>query len=201
MTFEDIQHHLAPENIGQAPIPVKLSILLLLFMVVIGTGLFYDTKDQLALLEQHEKKEIKLKSEFKIKANKAAKLEMFKQQLDKMKVSFGALLRQLPEKTDVESLLVDVSQTGLASGLKVKKFRPDIEKKKIFYAELPIILEVSGSFHQLASFISGIAALPRIVTIHDLKLAPITNTDHKSQNKLKMSAIAKTYRYLQGGEQ
>lgn len=201
MTFEDIQHHLAPENIGQAPIPVKLSILLLLFMVVIGTGLFYDTKDQLALLEQHEKKEIKLKSEFKIKANKAAKLEMFKQQLDKMKVSFGALLRQLPEKTDVESLLVDVSQTGLASGLKVKKFRPDIEKKKIFYAELPIILEVSGSFHQLASFISGIAALPRIVTIHDLKLAPITNTDHKSQNKLNMSAIAKTYRYLQGGEQ
>jgi type IV pilus assembly protein PilO len=201
MTFEDIQHHLASENIGQAPISVKLSILLLIFMTVIGTGLFYDTNDQLVQLEQHEKKEIKLKSEFKIKANKAAKLEIFKQQLDKMQVSFGALLRQLPEKTEVESLLVDVSQTGLASGLEIKKFKPDTEKKKIFYAELPIILEVSGSFHQLASFISGIAALPRIVTIHDLKLSPITNENNRSHNKLSMSAIAKTYRYLQEDEQ
>jgi|TARA_B110000977_G_C11048747_1_gene481540 type IV pilus assembly protein PilO len=201
MTFEDIQHHLAPENIGQAPISVKLSILLLIFMAVIGTGLFYDTNDQFIQLEQHEKKEIKLKGEFKIKANKAAKLEIFKQQLEKMQVSFGALLRQLPEKTDVESLLVDISQTGLASGLEIKKFKPDIEKKKIFYAELPIILEVSGSFHQLASFISGIAALPRIVTIHDLKLSPITNEDNTSHNKLSMSAIAKTYRYLQEDEQ
>jgi type IV pilus assembly protein PilO len=119
-----------------------------------------------------------------------------------MEASFGALLRQLPSTTEVESLLVDVSQTGLASGLEVKKFKPSAEEKKGFYAELPIALEVSGSFHQLATFISGIAALPRIVTISDMRLEPF-NTKEKisSSGKLKMSATAKTYRYLQEDEQ
>ncbi len=201
MNFEEIQHHLEPENIGRAPISVKLSILLLIFMVVIGLGLYYDTTDQLTRLEQHERKENELKDEFKIKANRAAKLELYKEQLADMRASFGALLRQLPEKTDIESLLVDVSQTGLASGLEIKKFKPGTEEKKSFYAELPITLEVSGSFHQLASFISGIAALPRIVTISNLKLTPIISKENTSQNKLSMSATAKTYRYLQEDEQ
>jgi type IV pilus assembly protein PilO len=201
MNFEEIQHHLEPENIGRAPLSVKLSILLLIFVVVIGLGLYYDTKDQLTQLERHEKKETELKDVFKIKANRAAKLELYKEQLAEMRISFGALLRQLPEKTDVESLLVDVSQTGLASGLEIKRFKPSAEEKKGFYAELPITLEVSGSFHQLASFISGIAALPRIVTISNLKLTPIENKDNTSQSILGMSAIAKTYRYLQEDEQ
>jgi type IV pilus assembly protein PilO len=117
-----------------------------------------------------------------------------------MEASFGALLRQLPETTEVESLLVDVSQTGLASGLEIKKFKPSAEEKKGFYAELPIALEVSGSYHQLATFISGIAALPRIVTISDLKLEPFDKEEEDSA-KLKMSATAKTYRYLQEDEQ
>ena len=111
-----------------------------------------------------------------------------------------ALLRQLPETTEVESLLVDVSQTGLAAGLEVKKFKPSAEEKKGFYAELPISLEVSGSYHQLATFISGIAALPRIVTISNMKLEPFDEKDTAS-SKLKMSATAKTYRYLQEDEQ
>jgi type IV pilus assembly protein PilO len=119
-----------------------------------------------------------------------------------MEASFGALLRQLPETTEVESLLVDVSQTGLAAGLEVKKFKPSEEEKKGFYAELPIALEVSGSFHQLATFISGLAALPRIVTISDMKLSPFSKSgDGASQGKLNMSATAKTYRYLQEDEQ
>jgi len=201
MNFEDIQHYLEPENIGRAPISLKLSILLLIFMIVIGLGLFYDTNDQLAQLEKHERKENELKDEFRIKANRAAKLNLYKEQLADMRVSFGTLLRQLPEKTNVESLLVDVSQTGLASGLEVKKFKPGVEEKKGFYAELPIALEVSGSFHQLASFISGIAALPRIVTINNLKLSPIVSKNNASQSKLSMSATAKTYRYLQEDEQ
>jgi type IV pilus assembly protein PilO len=201
MNFEEIQHYLEPENIGRAPISLKLSILLLIFMIVIGLGLFYDTNDQLAQLEKHERKENELKDEFRIKANRAAKLNLYKEQLADMRVSFGTLLRQLPEKTDVESLLVDVSQTGLASGLEVKKFKPGVEEKKGFYAELPIALEVSGSFHQLASFISGIAALPRIVTISNLKLSPIVSKNNTSQSKLSMSATAKTYRYLQEDEQ
>jgi type IV pilus assembly protein PilO len=201
MNFEEIQHYLEPENIGRAPISLKLSILLLIFMIVIGLGLFYDTNDQLAQLEKHERKENELKDEFRIKANRAAKLNLYKEQLADMRVSFGTLLRQLPEKTDVESLLVDISQTGLASGLEVKKFKPGVEEKKGFYAELPIALEVSGSFHQLASFISGIAALPRIVTISNLKLSPIVSKNNTSQSKLSMSATAKTYRYLQEDEQ
>jgi type IV pilus assembly protein PilO len=201
MNFEEIQHYLEPENIGRAPISLKLSILLLIFMIVIGLGLFYDTNDQLVELEKHERKENELKDEFRIKANRAAKLSLYKEQLADMRVSFGTLLRQLPEKTDVESLLVDVSQTGLASGLEVKKFKPGVEEKKGFYAELPIALEVSGSFHQLASFISGIAALPRIVTISNLKLSPIVSKNNTSQSKLSMSATAKTYRYLQEDEQ
>ena len=123
-----------------------------------------------------------------------------------MRASFGALLRQLPEKTDVESLLVDVSQTGLASGLEIKRFKPSAEEKKGFYAELPIALEVTGTYHQFASFISGIAALPRIVTISGLKLEPYKDKGAKSDEidisgKLKMSATAKTYRYLQEDEQ
>lgn len=201
MNFEEIQHHLEPENIGRAPLSVKLSILVLIFVAVIGLGLYFDTKDQFTQLERHEKKEIELRGEFKLKADRAAKLELYKVQLAEMRISFGALLRQLPEKTDVESLLVDVSQTGLASGLEIKRFKPSAEEKKGFYAELPITLEVTGSFHQLASFISGIAALPRIVTISNLELTPISSKDNTSQDKLSMSATAKTYRYLQENEQ
>jgi len=153
------------------------------------------------VVERHEKKEFELKEEFKVKADQAAKLELYKEQLAEMEASFGALLRQLPETTEVESLLVDVSQTGLAAGLEIKRFKPSSEEKKGFYAELPIALEVSGSYHQLATFISGIAALPRIVTISDMKLEPVEKEEESSSAKLKMSATAKTYRYLQEDEQ
>jgi type IV pilus assembly protein PilO len=166
--------------------------------------LYFDTQEQLVTLEKFQKIELELKEEFKIKAAQSAKLELYKEQLAEMRASFGALLRQLPETTEVESLLVDVSQTGLASGLEVKKFRPSAEQKKGFYAELPIAIEVVGSYHQLATFISGLAALPRIVTISDLKLEPQkkkSSDKAASSKKLIMSATAKTYRYLQEDEQ
>ena len=200
MTFDELQHHLELENIGTAPMSIKIGVYAVLFVLVIAAGIYFDTQNQLKVLEGHEKKEVELKNEFKIKAERAAKLELYKEQLAEMEASFGALLRQLPETTEVESLLVDVSQTGLAAGLEIKKFKPSAEEKKGFYAELPISLEVSGSFHQLATFISGIAALPRIVTISDMKLEPF-NKDDLTSAKLKMSATAKTYRYLQEDEQ
>ena len=197
MNWDDIQHHLEPDNIGTAPIGIKLGVFIILFVIIIAAGIYFDTQDQLKVLERHEKKEIELKEEFKIKAGQAAKLELYKEQLAEMEASFGALLRQLPETTEVESLLIDVSQTGLASGLEVKKFKPSAEEKKGFYAELPISLEVSGSYHQLATFISGIASLPRIVTISEMKLEAFDKKeDISTSGKLKMSAIAKTYRYL-----
>ena len=200
MKWDDIQHHLEPDNIGNAPTAIKMGVFVTLFVLIIAAGIYFDTQEQLRVLENHEKKEVELKNIFKAKADRAAKLELYKEQLDEMEASFGALLRQLPETTEVESLLVDVSQTGLAAGLEIKKFRPSSEEKKGFYAELPITLEVSGSFHQLATFISGLAALPRIVTISDMKLVPFKKNDPNS-GKLKMSATAKTYRYLQEDEQ
>ena len=202
MNWDDIQHHLEPDNIGSAPMGIKLGVFITLFVMIIAAGIYFDTQDQLKVLERHERKEVELKEEFKVKAEQAAKLELYKEQLAEMEASFGALLRQLPETTEVESLLVDVSQTGLASGLEVKKFKPSAEEKKGFYAELPIALEVSGSYHQLATFISGIASLPRIVTISEMKLEPFEKQEEISTSgKLKMSATAKTYRYLQEDEQ
>ena len=203
MNFEELQHHLEPDNIGNSPLSVRLGVIITLCTLIIGAGLWFDTQKQLIELEDQQKKEIGLKEEFKVKALRAAKLELYKEQLAEMNATFGALLRQLPEKTDVESLIVDVSQTGLASGLEVNKFKPSVEEKKGFYAELPITLEVIGSFHQMATFISGIAALPRIVTISDMKLEPAERDpkDAASSDRLKMSATARTYRYLQEDEQ
>ncbi len=200
MNWDELQHHLEPDNIGTAPMSVKIGVFAFLFVAIIAAGIYFDTQDQLSVLEKREKKETELKEDFKVKADQAAKLELYKEQLSEMEASFGALLRQLPETTEVESLLVDVSQTGLASGLEVKKFKPSAEEKKGFYAELPIALEISGSYHQLATFISGIAALPRIVTISEMKLEP-SDKEEISTAKLKMSATAKTYRYLQEDEQ
>jgi type IV pilus assembly protein PilO len=200
MNWEELQHHLEPDNIGTAPMPIKIGVFAVLFIAIIGAGIYFDTQEQLRVLETHQRKEVELKDEFRVKADQAAKLDLYKEQLAEMEASFGALLRQLPETTEVESLLVDVSQTGLAAGLEIKKFKPSEEEKKGFYAELPIALEVSGSFHQLATFISGIAALPRIVTISDMKLEPF-NKEDQTGGKLNMSATAKTYRYLQEDEQ
>jgi len=199
MKWDEIQHHLEPDNIGNAPTPIKMGVFATLFVIIIAAGIYFDTQEQLRILENHERED-QLKDNFRVKAERAAKLELYKEQLAEMEASFGALLRQLPETTEVESLLVDVSQTGLAAGLEIKRFKPSAEEKKGFYAELPITLQVSGSFHQLATFVSGLAALPRIVTINDMKLEPFQR-DNPTSGKLSMSATAKTYRYLQEDEQ
>ncbi len=201
MNWDELQHHLEPDNIGIAPMPIKVGVFAFIFIAILAAGIWFDTREQLRVLEGHEKKEAELKNEFTVKADRAAKLELYKEQLAEMEASFGALLRQLPETTEVESLLVDVSQTALAAGLEIKKFKPSDEEKKGFYAELPISLEVSGTFHQLATFISGIAALPRIVTISDMKLEPFEKKEDLNSAKLRMTATAKTYRYLQEDEQ
>jgi len=203
MSLQDELNNLDLNNLGNASNPIKYGVLAIIFILIIAAGIYFDTRDQLSELERVQAKESKLKQEFADKANKAAKLELYKDQLAEMKASFQAILRQLPEKTDVESLLVDVSQTALANDLEIKKFQPSKEEKKGFYAELPIALEVAGSFHDLASFISGVAALPRIVTMHDLKLAIKEPEKGKPQTgvKLQMTATARTYRYLKEDEQ
>ena len=150
MNWDELQHHLEPDNIGTAPTSIKVGVFIFLFVAIVAAGIYFDTTQQLKVLERHEKKETELKTEFTVKADQAAKLDLYKEQLAEMEASFGALLRQLPETTEVESLLVDVSQTGLAAGLEIKKFKPSAEEKKGFYAELPIALEVSGSYHPVS---------------------------------------------------
>ena len=202
MSLADEINNLDLNNLGNASNPIKYGILAIVVTLIILGGLYFDTQKQINSLKTIEKKEVTLKAEFELKADQAAKLDLYKDQLAEMQASFQAILRQLPERTDVESLLVDVSQTALANGLEIKKFQPSAEEKKGFYAELPISLEVTGSYHDLASFISGVAALPRIVTMHNLKLERKPADNKRSgAEKLQMMATAKTYRYLKEDDQ
>ncbi len=199
MNLEEL-NDLNLDNMGVWPAPVKIGAVLLLCCLV-GFGWYhYDTKDQLNALSKMEKTEQELRRKFEMNQAKAANLEAYKRQLEEMKESFGAMLRQLPNKTEVADLLVDVSQTGLAAGLEFQLFDPVAELPKEFYAELPIQLRVVGSYHQFGEFISGLAALPRIVTIHDVKMSAAGGKAGKgsarSEQRLVLMATAKTYRYL-----
>jgi len=170
----------------------------MVFVAVLGLGYWFDIKDQGIRLEKAEQKEMQLRQTFEAKAGKAANLVAYEQQLEEMKASFGAMLRQLPNKTEVAELLVDISQTGLAAGLEFKLFKPQNEVPKEFYAELPISISVKGDYHEFGTFISGVAALPRIVTVHNINMTPGEN------GELTMDILAKTYRYMdeeEGGAQ
>jgi type IV pilus assembly protein PilO len=162
--------------------------------VVLFLGYWFDVKDQVEGLEAAERKEVELKNTFETRARKAANLAAYEQQMDEMKESFGAMLRQLPNKTEVAELLVDISQTGLASGLEFELFKPQGENPRDFYAELPISIKVKGDYHEFGNFISGLAALPRIVTVHDIAITPLQD------GQLSMDLTAKTYRYLDDEE-
>ena len=186
-------------NIANWPLAARVIAILLIAAAVLGLGYWFDIKDQQLRLEQAERKELELKSEFESKARKAANLEAYEQQLEEMRQSFGAMLRQLPNKTEVADLLVDVSQTGLASGLEFDLFKPQGETPREFYAELPISIKVRGTYHEFGAFVSGVAALPRIVTIHDIAILPPAKD--AATGELAMELTAKTYRYLDESEQ
>jgi len=185
------------KKIGAAPAIVKVIVILLACLTVGGLGIYLDTTNQMDELEKAEKKEKDLKAVFDKKQSKAANLEAYTQQLDEMKRSFGALLRQLPNKTEIESLLTDISQTGIASGLEIEYFKPEGLSPKEFYAEFPIKLKVTGRFHQFGRFVSGVAALPRIVNMRNITIS----REGKKGVKLNMEVTAVTYQYLdeQGG--
>ena len=182
-------------NIGVWPLPVKVVVVLIVCVLVGVGGYYFDIEEQLNRLSDVEKKEVELRNTFEVKQAKAVNLDAYKKQLEEMKQSFGAMLRQLPNKTEVADLLVDVSQTGLASGLEFELFKPEAEVPREFYAELPIQLKVTGQYHEFGRFISGLAALPRIVTIHDIKIQP-RGKQSEGDRLLVLEATAKTYRYL-----
>jgi type IV pilus assembly protein PilO len=183
---------LSLDNIGEWPVVVKLATALVLCAGIIGAGYYYFIADEYVALEKVAKTEANLRQEFERKQAKAVNLEAYKLQLKEMQESFGAMLRQLPDKTEVAALLVDVSQTGLAAGLEFELFQPMPEIKQDFYAELPIKIRVVGDYHEFGEFVSGLAALPRIVTVHDVKISK-----DKNSGMLVMEALAKTYRYLE----
>jgi type IV pilus assembly protein PilO len=185
-------------NIGEWPTPIKALVILILWSAV-GFGVYYlDTGAQLERLGAEEDKELQLRKSFEDKQAKAVNLDAYEQQLEAMKESFGTMLRQLPDKTEVAGLLVDVSQTGLAAGLEFELFQPEGEQLKDFYAELPIKVKVSGDYHEFGRFVSGLAALPRIVTLHDVKIAGPTSSKSQAPDagRLSLQATVKTYRYL-----
>jgi len=179
-------------NLGSAPAAVRAIIIAIVVIGILVAGYYFDTKDQIMILNKAERKEVDLKKKFENKQQKAANLEAYKAQLEEMQYAFGAMLKQLPSKTEIPSLLIDISETGLSSGLKIDLFEPKAEQKKGFYAEKPINLDVNGAYEELAQFASGVAALPRIVTLHEIAIKP-----SKDGKKLNMTAVAKTYRYLE----
>ena len=179
------------QDMGNWPMPAKVLGIAVMCIVILFAGYWFDTKDQLSQLERAELQERKLKAKFKSNAKKAANIVLYKQQMVDMKQSFGAMLKQLPSETEVAELLVDVSQTGLASGLEFDLFKVDAEIPLEFYAELPIRIRVTGNYHEFGSFVSGVAALPRIVTLHDFSISK-----EKEGDQLVMEATAKTYRYI-----
>jgi type IV pilus assembly protein PilO len=191
---------LDPRDPGRWPFAVRgLAIAICFVVVAVALIYFFVWTDRMPLLQQREDQEQQLRSEYRSKHAKAVNLVLYKQQLADIEKSFGALLRQLPSKTEVPNLLVDISQTGLAAALQEKLFQPGQEVKKDFYAELPIKITLTGSYHEFGAFVSGIAALPRIVTLHDIQITP-TEKSAGSFDQLQLDLTAKTYRYLDDDE-
>jgi type IV pilus assembly protein PilO len=198
MTFLDQLKSLDRRDVGRWPLLFRLLLVVVIFVVVsIGLVYYFVWNGQRPELLRAEQEELELRSTFDQKQRKAANFEQYKAQLAEMERTFGAMLRQLPGKTEVPSLLVDISQTGLAAGLEEKLFQPSNEVRRDFYAELPIKIRLTGSYHELGNFVSGIAALPRIVTLHDIEMKP---EDKDSLDELVLDVTAKTYRYLDEDE-
>ncbi len=181
-------------DVGRWPFAFRAGVIGIVFAAVVGLGIFWTIVENKApQLARAQDDEQTLRVTFKNKQRKAANYDAYKAQLAQMQQSFGTMLRQLPGKTEIPSLIVDISQTGLAAGLQEKLFQPQSEIPKDFYAEKPIKIRLSGGYHEIANFVSGIAALPRIVTLHDINITP---EEKDVYDRLTMEVTAQTYRYL-----
>jgi type IV pilus assembly protein PilO len=198
MNFIEQLRTLDPRDVGRWPISVRAFFIVLIFVVCSAIAWYmFVWNDDRPILQKAEADELDLRSQFESKQQRAANLDAYKAQLGEMERSFGAMLRQLPGKTEVPNLLVDISQTGLAAGLQEKLFQPASEQSKGFYAELPIKIRLVGTYHEFGTFVSGIAALPRIVTLHDIQIEPVGDNKTGGYDNLTMDVTAKTYRYIE----
>jgi len=186
--------YLDVNDVGRWPLLFRAAVIVIVFAVVLGTGIWFTIiQDKAPQLQRAQEDEATLRVTFENKQRKAANYDAYKAQLAQIEQSFGTMLRQLPGETEIPSLIVDISQTGLAAGLQEKLFQPQPEIPKDFYAEKPIRIRLSGGYHEMANFVSGIAALPRIVTLHDISITPEAQD---SFDRLSLEVTAKTYRYL-----
>ncbi|HUO68541.1 MAG TPA: type 4a pilus biogenesis protein PilO [Gammaproteobacteria bacterium] len=197
MSIIDDLRALDTSDPGRWPLPFRVVAVAIAFVAATTFLIyFFVWSPQKPVLDREQRKETELKAAFEDRQRKAANFDAYRTQLAEIERDFGAMLRQLPGKTEVPSLLVDISQTGLGAGLEEKLFQPTGEVQKDFYAELPIKLRYTGSYHDLGKFVSGIAALPRIVTLHDIDIKP---AEKDSTTSLTLDVTAKTYRYLDEG--
>ena len=189
MTLDDIRR-LNFREAGNWPLLPKALVLGLLFLAIIAAGGFFDWKDQLEALDKQQDEEVKLRQSYAEKKAKAVNLELYVQQLREIEQSFGALLKQLPNKSEMDALLTDINQAGLGRGLQFELFRPASQERIAdFYAELTISVRVTGTYHDMGAFASDVAQLPRIVTLNDIGIV-------NDKGTLTMEATAKTFRYL-----
>jgi type IV pilus assembly protein PilO len=190
MTLTELKN-LDPKEVGQWPLGAKVGSLVVLFLVIVFFGYWFDWKTELESLESAQNKETELRNSFLGKKKQAVNLELYRQQLASIEHSFGALLKQLPNKSEMDALLTDINQAGLGRGLQFELFKPaQQETLSDFYAELPISIKVTGNYHDLGAFASDIAQLSRIVTLNDL------NINTGKDGGLMLDAVAKTFRYL-----
>jgi len=192
-------------DIGSAPLSVRYVILSLLLIIILAIGYFLLIKDKIEQLERVEKQELTLRSDFEYKQQKAANLEAYEAQLAEMQELLETMFRQLPGRTEMDKLLVDISQTALGAGIDVQLFQPNAEALHDFYAERPISVRMLGDYHQFGEFVSGVASLPRVVilTMHDISLRRATNRDvgvTKNDGRLILEGTVKTYRYIDEDE-
>ncbi|QEP45108.1 pilus assembly protein PilO [Ectothiorhodospiraceae bacterium BW-2] len=187
--------NLDPENIGNWPLLVRAVIVIGCCIGVLFAGYYFHISTLQQQLVRAEQEEVKKRQEFENKQRLAANLAAYEQQMREMEETFDTMRRQLPRQTEVADLLVDITQTGLSSGLEFELFEPRSEVPKGFYAELPININISGQYHNFGEFVSGVAALPRIVTLHNLSISQVG-----SGGELSFSAVAKTYRYFETEE-
>lgn len=182
--------NLDPKDAGAWPLGPRITVLAVVFLLVLAAGWWFDWRHQVEEYEQKRQEEVKLRDEWLSKKKQAVNLEEYRKQLAEIDRSFGALLRQLPNKAEMESLLVDINQAGLGRGLQFELFRPGTEVMRDFYAELPITVRVTGGYHDLGAFAGDVAKMPRIVTLNEMAVSV------GKDNNLTMDAIATTYRYL-----
>ena len=194
MNFVEELQALDVNDVGRWPLVFRAGVIAIVFVAVLGLGVYwFIVKDKAPQLSRVQEEEQQLRLTFENKQRKAANYDAYKTQLTQIEQSFGTMLRQLPGQTEIPSLIVDISQTGLAAGLQEKLFVPQPEIPRDFYAEKPIKIRLEGGFHELGNFVSGIAALPRIVTLHDIN---ITRVGEDTYDNLSMEVTAKTYRYI-----